>query len=1293
MQLVSCVFWLLLFVYFEQIMPQAHGPAHQDHPLFCFGCKSSDKKKKKSTASATVDSEVGEVGEGGDGKDKEVEMTATNGATETATRSNFGISVRDLVMEFTVSAETATKAAEVQQKKKKKGLNDDDAAGVAGETISTTETKSKTLRAVDGLTVEFAGGTITAVLGHNGAGKTTAIRCMTGSLMPTSGSVYVNGRNVLSGGANTEWLKKNVGVCPQHDVLYDELSAREHVVLFGAMRGLDVTTTQIKGEEQDLVKECLSGVDMLGKAGELVSTFSGGQKRRLSVALALLGAPPVVILDEPTTGMDVITRQSVWKSIQRLKNKATIILTTHAMEEADALGDHIVVMSHGRVQAQGTSLDLKQRFGVGFHLHVVTQERRGEKRMQLEDEPTEAKNVEEREEQEEKEKEEEMITMPFNADTLVETLRKHVSEGDKVKVLTNVGTECSLTLPAETNMFPALFTELEERREELGINQVALSMTTLEEVFLELVKLEDDEEKEEEEDKNLVTVDVMEEAAAEVEAALGGSWSQQVRGVSLLNVYSKKREPMTTCAICIQPIMFVCIAGIIHLATGGTNFVADPVVPFETNDPLPPNALAWGSANLTTSSPLATNLTAQIPQSNNANGVISPAQYLFEYNVGSDMVDALTNGIIGQGQRNGPKYVEYAIEIEQPWSWTPAPYTRPPTMITMFTSDISRSLREMFAAVQTAETLARSSKEAALSQHLLSVPTYQQLPKGTTAVVNSAEWKSGGIMILAALPIAFMSAFYGERLVRDRVGGMRVHLFVSSLRRTQYYVGNFLVDFMLYLPVAILTPILLLCFQFPGVLKTNLWAFFWIFLLFGPVVIGFGYLLSWLFSSVQTAQEWFGELINITMAIPFLITTFVILDATELGHSICGVIPGYAIYRGMGVIEGEAKGGQPYLTWSDIFSSNRSLLWVLVVMIIDIILYWSIIILVELLEARCGACHDAMTLRCTGKGTEDVLGGGGSNDDARTIRAPDPRVLEEIALVKTMTTANTTSVCDMRDAKNEERKIGLVIDNMSKTFVMSDGRLNKAVRDVCLTVDKGTVFGLLGMNGAGKTTLLHAIQGKHQVTSGDCYVDAGGAVGADGADGTPPLSCRNDVDRVRQLFGICPQHEVLWEYVTPREHLRAFAHIRGVPSEKIEDMVENLLKRLDLLPKAEEQSGKLSGGMKRRLSIAMSVIGSPKCVFLDEPTTGLDPNTRRFVWDYILEIKKGRIIILTTHSMEEADALCTNIGACLFDFILSFVLSLSFLSLLISQVSLLTLFSSFSFLLFSISLQSHVSHL
>ena len=357
---------------------------------------------------------------------------------------------------------------------------------------------------------------------------------------------------------------------------------------------------------------------------------------------------------------------------------------------------------------------------------------------------------------------------------------------------------------------------------------------------------------------------------------------------------------------------------------------------------------------------------------------------------------------------------------------------------------------------------------------------------------------------------------------------MRVHLFVSSLRRVQYYAGNFIVDFMLYIPVAVLTPLLLLAFQFEGVLQTNLWSFFWMFLFFGPVVIGFGYLISWLFTSVQTAQEWFGEIINFSMAIPFLITSFVILDTTEVGHSICGIVPGYAIYRGMGVIEGEAKGGRPYLTWADIFDPNRSLFWVLIVMLIDIVVYWSLILLVEHLEARCGRCRDSCLLKCNGNSGAVVVGGGGSNDEIAMRRQPDPQVEHEIQRVNKATQQASGNASGNKAIKEMMDGDGLMIANMSKTFVMSDGSLNEAVKEVCLGVKRGTVFGLLGMNGAGKTTLLHAIQGKHQASGGDCYIDDGNAI----------YSCKNDVDRVRQLFGICPQHEVLWEFVTPREHLR-----------------------------------------------------------------------------------------------------------------------------------------------------------
>ena len=215
------------------------------------------------------------------------------------------------------------------------------------------------LKAVNDLSVSFPSSSITAVLGPNGAGKTTLIKLLTGSLAPDAGggSVAIDGVDALENGA---WCRKNVGVCPQHDVLYDDLSAREHVELFGA--------TRANGGSEGYVDEALKSVDLLSKSGELVRSFSGGQKRRLSVAISLLGDPKgererererewldpnllfaftfyqpplpppspllpppgtVIVLDEPTTGMDVLARSHVWAFIRSAKPGRTIVLTTH----------------------------------------------------------------------------------------------------------------------------------------------------------------------------------------------------------------------------------------------------------------------------------------------------------------------------------------------------------------------------------------------------------------------------------------------------------------------------------------------------------------------------------------------------------------------------------------------------------------------------------------------------------------------------------------------------------------------------------------------------------------------------------------------------------------------------------------------------------------------------------------------------------------------------------------------------------------------------------------------------
>ncbi|KAF6264706.1 hypothetical protein COO60DRAFT_16234 [Scenedesmus sp. NREL 46B-D3] len=221
--------------------------------------------------------------------------------------------------------------------------------------------------AVRGSWLGIEEGQLFCLLGPNGAGKTTTINCLTGVLPYSGGDALIYGQSICSEGG-LDVVRPLMGVCPQFDVLWGELTGREHLAIYGHIKGLPFS--RVRGEA-----EALLGRVKLGHAAAMrSSSYSGGMKRRLSVALALLGDPKIVYLDEPTTGMDPISRRYVWDIIQEAKPGRAIVLTTHSMEEADILGDRIGIMARGRLQALGSSIRLKQKFGSGYQLtvHIAT---------------------------------------------------------------------------------------------------------------------------------------------------------------------------------------------------------------------------------------------------------------------------------------------------------------------------------------------------------------------------------------------------------------------------------------------------------------------------------------------------------------------------------------------------------------------------------------------------------------------------------------------------------------------------------------------------------------------------------------------------------------------------------------------------------------------------------------------------------------------------------------------------------------------------------------------------------
>ena len=277
---------------------------------------------------------------------------------------------------------------------------------------------------------------------QNGAGKTTTINMLTGLFQPTSGDATVYGRSIVT---DMMGVRKLIGICPQHDVLFLTLTVSEHLRFYAALRGVP------DSELDRVVTQKIAQVGLTEKTAVRAGSLSGGMKRKLSLAIALVGDSKAVFLDEPTSGMDPYSRRSTWNTLQSEKDGRVMILTTHFMEEADLLGDRIGIMAEGKLHCCGSPLFLKRRFGQGYTLSITR-----------------------------------------NSDCDVKKLQESVTHLVPGAVLTSaVGTEVMFKLPVQAvDSFQPLLKKLDEDRS-LGVDQTGVSITTMEEVFCNIASESD----------------------------------------------------------------------------------------------------------------------------------------------------------------------------------------------------------------------------------------------------------------------------------------------------------------------------------------------------------------------------------------------------------------------------------------------------------------------------------------------------------------------------------------------------------------------------------------------------------------------------------------------------------------------------------------------------------------------------------------------------------------------------------------------------------------------------------
>lgn len=214
--------------------------------------------------------------------------------------------------------------------------------------------KYKEITAVDDLNLEIKNGELFSLLGVNGAGKTTTIKMLSTLTLPTTGDAVVSGESIIS---SPNLVKERIGVSPQETAVAPSLSVKENLNLMCDVHGLK------KDKAKEKIEELSKALDLESVMNRKAGKLSGGWQRRLSIAMALVSEPKVLFLDEPTLGLDVIARSELWDLIESLKGKTTIVLTTHYMEEAEALSDRLGVMKNGRLLFTGTVKEMKEKTG------------------------------------------------------------------------------------------------------------------------------------------------------------------------------------------------------------------------------------------------------------------------------------------------------------------------------------------------------------------------------------------------------------------------------------------------------------------------------------------------------------------------------------------------------------------------------------------------------------------------------------------------------------------------------------------------------------------------------------------------------------------------------------------------------------------------------------------------------------------------------------------------------------------------------------------------------------------
>ncbi|XP_050530373.1 phospholipid-transporting ATPase ABCA3-like isoform X2 [Daktulosphaira vitifoliae] len=1116
-------------------------------------------------------------------------------------------------------------------------------------------------QAVNGVNLDIYKGQITALLGHNGAGKTTTMSIITGMFSPTHGCVKIKDGDIYN---NLDKFRENLGLCPQHNLLFNYLSTLDHLIFFGMLKGLSFSVAKTEGIN------LLTLLNILPKKDELVSNLSGGMKRKLSLSIALIGDPEVLILDEPTSGMDPESRREMWDLLLSIRGKRTILITTHFMEEADVLGDRIAIMDHGKVICYGTSLFLKKAYGTGYNLTIIKKE-------------------------------------SFDVIEMAKVIKDFVPEAN---LQSSLSAQVVFNLPNESsNQFPELFRMLELKKEEFGISGIGISCTTMEEVFLRSGGNAQENENNSPvhtptgyNDYQLIinkhdncNVDhitafleqyipeysLMDDLSNQVVFNLPSSNRSQFS--SLFSALDFQKKNLKIESIKISHSIF----GVIYPNSNGVGDDIDEQKEGFNGDVTQTLMPKYVSGITLLKNQIVVLLSKKILYSLRRwfltliFGILPLLIAYLTLNSSYDLFKA----------SSPPKKLHLALDAYEDSD-----------VYYHVGENSTNKLESRFASISTMyhATVTELSSDQNLVNYLLelcSMDVFKYRSKvmiagdfnetQTTVIYNNIAYHTPGIAVnmftnallqklsgnnessisvinepiqnedksicgsnfVLQLTIIWLTMFSSGVLyficyfialpLNERVSGIKHLQIMSKLSPITYWISCFIWDYICYFIVIITTMVVIYLFDeyhiFSG--KNELGALFIIFIAYGWSSIFYAYSFSFFKKTLISSISLFiainlilGMIVNSMLLVAKLtglsethdssfsfwynIIRYVILLVPHFSYTAC--IVGFVsiswsnnmckLCKTPDAHEACSGSDSKMKQYFEFASKHNSyaILEELLFLIFSSLIYIAFILLMD--YKVFSTCYQFIFNKIVGSGES-------YKDDNEDPDVGGERDKVDAAKARVY---NATSPI-------------LVVDNLVKKFNLKF----TGVRGISFTVAPGECFGLLGVNGAGKTTTFRILTGDIFPSKGDAYIQT---------DEIFKLS--SSFGKYISMIGYCPQFDAINDQLTAEETLRLMAILRGISTNNASKHVNKWIKLLGLEEYKNKQSGTYSGGNKRKLNTAMALIGDPPVVFLDEPTSGVDPIARRNLWQLLaVSQKAGQAVILTSHSMDECEALCNRL--------------------------------------------------